>query len=94
VAECLDGPAPVLAATDYMAALPDGVRQWIDAPYAVLGTDGFGRSDYRRTLRRFFEVDGESVAVGALHALGRGDDAAKALERYGIETETEAPWLR
>ncbi|HEY4097275.1 MAG TPA: pyruvate dehydrogenase (acetyl-transferring), homodimeric type, partial [Baekduia sp.] len=48
---------PVVAATDYLRALPDGIREWVDAPYTVLGTDGFGRSDYRKALRRFFEVD-------------------------------------
>jgi pyruvate dehydrogenase E1 component len=58
----------------------------------VLGTDGFGRSDYRKALRRFFEVDRHHVVVAALHALGRHDDAAAAIERYGIDPETEAPW--
>ena len=68
--ECLGGSdAPVVAATDYMKALPDGIRDWIDARYVVLGTDGFGRSDYRRHLRRFFEVDRAHVVVAALSAL-------------------------
>jgi pyruvate dehydrogenase E1 component len=84
---------PVVAATDYLRALPDGIRPWVDAPLTVLGTDGFGRSDYRKALRRFFEVDRHHVVVAALHALGRHDDAAKAIEQYGIDPETEAPWL-
>jgi pyruvate dehydrogenase E1 component len=83
---------PVVAATDYNRALPDGIRPWVDAPYTVLGTDGFGRSDYRKALRAFFEVDRHHVVVAALHALGRHDDAAKAIEQYGIDPETEAPW--
>jgi pyruvate dehydrogenase E1 component len=83
---------PVVAATDYIRALPDGIRPWVKAPYTVLGTDGFGRSDYRKALRRFFEVDRHHVVVAALHALGRHDDAAAAIERYGIDPETEAPW--
>jgi pyruvate dehydrogenase E1 component len=83
---------PVVAATDYIRALPDSIRQWVDAPYTVLGTDGFGRSDYRKALRRFFEVDRHHVVVAALQALGRHDDAAKAIEQYGIDPETEAPW--
>ncbi|HMJ36982.1 MAG TPA: pyruvate dehydrogenase (acetyl-transferring), homodimeric type [Baekduia sp.] len=83
---------PVVAATDYNRALPDGIRPWVDAPYTVLGTDGFGRSDYRKALRRFFEVDRHHVVVAALHALGRHEDAAKAIEQYGIDPELEAPW--
>jgi pyruvate dehydrogenase E1 component len=87
-----DRNGPVVAATDYIRALPDGIRPWVDAPYTVLGTDGFGRSDYRKALRRFFEVDRHHVVVAALHALGRHEDAAAAIERYGIDPETEAPW--
>ena len=60
--------------------------------FTVLGTDGFGRSDYRKALRRFFEVDRHHVAVAALHALGRDEDAKAAIEKYGIDPETEAPW--
>jgi pyruvate dehydrogenase E1 component len=85
-------PGPVVAATDYMRALPDGIRPWVQAPYTVLGTDGFGRSDYRRALRRFFEVDRHHVVVAALRALGRDEDAAGAIERYNIDPDSEAPW--
>jgi pyruvate dehydrogenase E1 component len=88
------GGAPVVAATDYLRTLPDLIRPWVDAPYTVLGTDGYGRSDYRRALRRFFEVDRHHVVVAALHALGRGEDAAKAIEQYGIDAEAVAPWRR
>jgi pyruvate dehydrogenase E1 component len=84
---------PVVAATDYIRTLPDLIRPWVQAPYTVLGTDGFGRSDYRRALRRFFEVDRHHVVVAALRALGRDDDAASAIEKYGIDPEVEAPWL-
>jgi pyruvate dehydrogenase E1 component len=83
---------PVVAATDYIRALPDSIRPWVDAPFTVLGTDGFGRSDYRKALRRFFEVDRHHVAVAALHALGRDEDAKVAIDKYGIDPETEAPW--
>ncbi len=61
-----DGPA--VAATDYIRAFPDAIRQFVDRPYTVLGTDGYGRSDYRVRLRRFFEVDRHHVAVAALAA--------------------------
>src|SRR5205814_3797998 len=83
-----DGGTPVIAATDFVRQLPDLIRPWVQAPYTVLGTDGFGRSDYRRHLRRFFEVDRHHVAVAALHALGRGEDAANAIAKYEIDTET------
>ncbi|HEU4977085.1 MAG TPA: pyruvate dehydrogenase (acetyl-transferring), homodimeric type, partial [Baekduia sp.] len=96
VEQCLGGAdgAPVVAATDYIRTLADGIRPWVRAPYTVLGTDGFGRSDYRRALRSFFEIDRHHVAVAALHDLGRHADAAAAIERYGIDPDTEAPWRR
>jgi pyruvate dehydrogenase E1 component len=87
-----DRPGPVVAATDYIRSLPDQIRPWVKAPFTVLGTDGFGRSDYRKALRRFFEVDRHHVVVAALHALGRDDDAQAAIEKYGIDPESEAPW--
>jgi pyruvate dehydrogenase E1 component len=94
VQDCLPGDAPVVAATDYVRTLPDMIRPWVRAPYTVLGTDGFGRSDWRRALRRFFEVDRHHVCVAALHALGRGEDAAAAIARYEIDADAEAPWQR
>jgi pyruvate dehydrogenase E1 component len=93
VEQALGGrPGPVVAASDYIRSLPDSIRPWVRAPFTVLGTDGFGRSDYRKALRRFFEVDRHHVAVAALHALGREDDAKAAIEQYGIDPESEAPW--
>jgi pyruvate dehydrogenase E1 component len=86
------GGGPVVAASDYIRQLPDLIRPWVDGPYTVLGTDGFGRSDYRKALRRFFEVDRHHVALAALHALGRDEDAKAAIEKYGIDPELEAPW--
>ena len=91
--------APVVAATDYMRALADGIREYVPGAYHVLGTDGYGRSDYRVQLRRFFEVDRHHVAVAALSALEREGmvgpaTVAKAIERYDIDTEAPAPWHR
>jgi pyruvate dehydrogenase E1 component len=96
VEQCLAGrEGPAVAATDYMRSFADQIRPFVgERPYKVLGTDGFGRSDYRVHLRRFFEVDRYHVAVAALVALGRADDAASAIERYEIETEEAAPWRR
>jgi pyruvate dehydrogenase E1 component len=60
---------PVVAASDYVSAVPDLIRPWIADPYVVLGTDGFGRSDTRANLRRFFGVDRDSIVRAALRAL-------------------------
>ena len=62
---------PVVAASDYMKILPDMIRPWVPQDLVALGTDGFGRSDTREALRRHFEVDAESIAVAALHALSK-----------------------
>jgi pyruvate dehydrogenase E1 component len=91
--------APVVAATDYVRALPELIRPWVDGRYEVLGTDGFGRSDYRRALRAFFEVDRHHVAVAALHALAQDGTVEpavvqQAIERYAIDTEVDVPWRR
>ena len=70
VSKCLDDPdSPVIAATDYMRIYADQIRGFIAAPYKVLGTDGFGRSDTRVKLREFFEVDKNFVTIAALGAL-------------------------
>jgi len=84
---------PVIAATDYVSSVADLIRPWISDRYISLGTDGFGRSDTRANLRRFFEVDRHSVAVAALRAL---DDprAADAAKRYGLDVEGAPPWAR
>jgi pyruvate dehydrogenase E1 component len=95
VQECL-GPAgiPIVAATDYVRSVPEQIRPWVGGRYTTLGTDGFGRSDYRRALRRFFEVDRHHVVVAALQALGRTDDAQRAIESYQIDPEVAPPWTR
>ena len=61
---------PVIAVSDNMAAVPDMIRQWVGGHFTVLGTDGFGRSDTREALRRFFEIDGKAIALAALSSLG------------------------
>jgi len=88
---------PVVAATDYMRNYADQVRSHIPRRYVTLGTDGFGRSDYRVNLRRFFEVNRYYVTVAALKALA--DDGKlettvveKAIAKYGLDTERPAPW--
>ena len=62
---------PTIAVSDNMAAVPDMIRQWVNGHFTVLGTDGFGRSDTRESLRRFFEIDGAAVALASLSSLVR-----------------------
>ena len=87
---------PVVASTDYIRAFADQIRQWVPGRYRVLGTDGFGRSDFRRALRRFFEVDRHYVAVAALRELadeGEVDPAGvqRAIARYQIDPDAPLP---
>jgi pyruvate dehydrogenase E1 component len=97
VEQCLGkGVGPVIAATDYVKSIGDGIRPYVPGTYKVLGTDGFGRSDYRRRLRSFFEVDRFHVAVAALKALA--DDqllpakrVSEAIAKYGIDPEKPSP---
>jgi pyruvate dehydrogenase E1 component len=97
VAAQLDGSrGPAVAATDYMRAFAEQIRPSMPGAYTVLGTDGFGRSDYRVKLRRFFEVDRHYVAVAALKALADGGElepaaVQKAIKRYGIDPDRPAP---
>jgi pyruvate dehydrogenase E1 component len=70
VEQCLaDAGAPVVAASDYVCAVPDLIRAWVPGKYLTLGTDGFGRSDTRAALRRFFNVDAQGIAQAAVRAL-------------------------
>jgi pyruvate dehydrogenase E1 component len=97
VESCLGGrEGPVVAATDYMRLLADQIRPFVPQRYRVLGTDGFGRSDYRRRLRDFFEVDRRWVTVAALETLVKegtlpATKLAEAISRYGIDPEKPNP---
>ena len=98
VEQCLEGTAgPVVAATDYMRAVPDMARTWVPRRYVTLGTDGYGRSDTRANLRRFFEVDRHHVVVATLSALADEGTVprarvAEAIARYGIDSARSNPW--
>ncbi|QRY79954.1 pyruvate dehydrogenase (acetyl-transferring), homodimeric type [Pseudomonas sp. PDNC002] len=98
VEECLAGrKGPVIASTDYMKLYAEQIRQWVPSKeFKVLGTDGFGRSDSRRKLRDFFEVDRHWVVLAALEALAdRGDIepkvVAEAIAKFGINPEKRNP---
>jgi pyruvate dehydrogenase E1 component len=88
---------PTIAATDYMRAVPDQIRQWVPGRYVTLGTDGYGRSDARAALRRFFEMDRNHIVVAALKALsdeGQVDQATvtSAIRKLGVDPDKPVPW--
>ncbi|MGE0621278.1 MAG: pyruvate dehydrogenase (acetyl-transferring), homodimeric type [Pseudomonadales bacterium] len=96
VATLLDGDAPVVAASDYVKSLAEQLRGQIDAPYQVLGTDGFGRSDTREELRHFFEVDRRFIALAALKGLCDAqklpsEEVRKARDTMGIDPGKSNP---
>ncbi len=99
VQRCLHGSSPVVAATDYVCAYPQLIAAYVDAPFVALGTDGFGRSDTRKALRQFFELDRWHIVVAALDALAQEgkiqrEQVAAAIKQYSINTRKAAPWMR
>jgi pyruvate dehydrogenase E1 component len=87
---------PIVAVTDFMKAVPDQIARFVNAPFTPLGTDGFGRSDTRETLRRHFEVDAEHIVVAVLSSLasngaGKHDEVSLAISAYGIDPEAPDP---
>ena len=92
---------PIVATSDYMRALPEMIAPFLtDAKGSrmlALGTDGFGRSETRKNLRRFFEVDAESVVVAALHQLAERGEldrsiVEKAIAEFGLDPKKPSPW--
>jgi pyruvate dehydrogenase E1 component len=87
---------PVIAVSDSMKAIPDQIARWVPQPFVPLGTDGFGRSDTRDAMRRFYEVDAEHVAVAALSALAdlgevKPEAVDEAIKKYEIDPERSSP---
>jgi pyruvate dehydrogenase E1 component len=87
---------PTVAVTDFMTMVPDQVAKWVPRNFLVLGTDGYGRSDSRAALRKFFETDRGHIVLAALSGLVRSGrirpgSVSDAIERYGIDPETVDP---
>jgi len=97
VEECLSARSgPVIATTDYMKIYSEQIRAFVPAPYKVLGTDGFGRSDSREKLRHFFEVNSSFVTVAALHELARQGEieikvVTDAIKKFKLDPEKLNP---
>jgi pyruvate dehydrogenase E1 component len=92
---------PVVAITDFMRMVPDQVARWVPEgrSWTSLGTDGFGRSDTREALRRFFETDAAHLVVAVLSALAAQGDVkpelvAEAIAHHDLDTDVDAPWHR
>ena len=98
VERCLSSKGgPVIAATDYVRAVPDLIRTWVPGRYVTLGTDGFGRSDTRGALRSFFEVDTRSIAFAAITALTDEGIVSRStlyefMNRYEYTPAASSPW--
>jgi pyruvate dehydrogenase E1 component len=97
VERLLAGPMPVVAASDYVRALPQLIAPYVGGRFTALGTDGFGRSDQRPALRAFFEVDSPSIALAAIAALVRDGHLAPDVLRtaaadLGADPAAPAPW--
>ena len=97
VQESLSGDAPIIAATDYVAALPQLIAPYVEGRFIALGTDGFGRSDQRAVLRGFFEVDKYNIALAAIESLVRLQEIdssvlSEALVRFEINSDAPDPW--
>jgi pyruvate dehydrogenase E1 component len=97
VAQCLgDATGAIVAASDYVKALPDGIDRWLPRRLVALGTDGFGRSEGRAALRDFFEVDARFITIAALSELAAQGAIAtnvvqKAIKDLGINPEKLNP---
>ena len=97
IVEVLEGvEGPVIAGTDYMKIVADQIAPWLPGRLVSLGTDGFGRSENRQYLRKFFEVNAESIAAAALSSLSRqgrfdASQAKAAFTELGVETEGQDP---
>ena len=97
-ARLAESPEVIVAASDYMKALPDLIAKWVPGELVALGTDGFGRSDTREALRDFFEVDARFVTLATLHALARegrvdAELVSEAIEDLNIDVEKPNPRL-
>lgn len=92
VVSCFGDDVPTVAASDYIAAVPEMIQRWVGGSFCVLGTDGYGRSDTRAALRKFFEIDSDSIVIGALSLLEKdgimdSGTVVSAIETMGINPE-------
>lgn len=99
VERLLEGEQPIVVASDYVRAYPQQISAYVSAPFVVLGTDGFGRSDNRQALRDFFEVSRQHIVLAAIDALVQDEKIAKsvltkAIIDLEVNTSEQAPFHR
>jgi pyruvate dehydrogenase E1 component len=98
VEECLpDENIPVIATTDYIRAYPEQIRSFVKAPFYTLGTDGYGRSDSRKKLREFFEIDANNIARIAVYSLYQNGaltkkEVSKLYKKLQVDSKKPNPW--
>jgi pyruvate dehydrogenase E1 component len=93
-----DAEGPIVAVSDFVKALPDGVGRFVPKPFVALGTDGYGYSDTRGALRRHFEVDAPNIVIAVLQGLAdtdaiKGEVVSEAIARYDIDPDKVDPRL-
>ena len=89
-------PGPIIASSDYIKAVPDQLSPWLGSRLHTLGTDGFGRSENREHLRKFFEISAEAIVQATLSTLARegkidGERARAAIAELGFDAEAPDP---
>ena len=99
VEECFSNEMTTIAVSEYIRSYPNQIRQWVKGDYIVLGTDGFGRSDSRKKLREYFEVDANNIAATAAYALLQDQtidkkQVGKIYEKLGINKDKSSPWVQ
>jgi pyruvate dehydrogenase E1 component len=92
-----ESPGPVVAVSDFLRLVPEQIGRYVPKRFTALGTDGYGRSDDRETLRSFFETDAASVVLTVLYELSRDGDVdrrllGEAIAHYKLQPDRPAPW--
>ena len=91
---CFSDMLPTIAVSEYMRNYPEQIRRWVTGPFFCLGTDGFGRSDTRQNLRKFFEIDKDHIVYSSLIALNKLDEAISYLKENNIILNEDHPWQK
>ena len=92
VEKCFSKEVPTISVSEYMRTYAEQIRKWINGDYICLGTDGFGRSDTRKNLRSFFEIDKEFIVYYSLMIMKRNDEAKEFAANNKIKINKENPW--
>ncbi len=94
VEKCFSDHLPTVAVSEYEKLFSEQIRKWVNGKYICLGTDGFGRSDTRKKLREFFEIDSNHIVLNALVACNLQQEAREFKKKYKIKLNTESPYKR